>query len=62
MVISRIKRRKGEELERPVLQPVSLLMQPFGIVAGTFIDDVIDEGGDKVTVVYWERDGTLPVG
>ena len=33
MVISRIKRRKGEQLEGPVLQTVPLLMQPLGVVA-----------------------------
>lgn len=62
MAIPRIKRRKGKELERPVCKPVPLIMQPLRILAGAFINDIVDERGYEVAVVYRQRDGTLAVG
>jgi len=45
------QRRKGKQLERLVLQPVPLLMQPFSILAGTVIDDVVYEGREQMEVI-----------
>jgi len=43
-VTRRNQRRKRKQLERPLLQPVTLLMQPLRKLAGTVRDDVVDKG------------------
>jgi len=44
--------RKRKQLERPVQQSVPLCMQPFGILAGTVIDDVVDKGRKQMKIIH----------
>ena len=58
----RDQRRKRKQLERPLVKPVPLLMQPFSILAGAVRNDMIDQGRNQMIDIHRESEGAGAVG